>query len=182
MKYIIKEDLEKNVISIKIHDKGKKKDGERLKDFLNMWNKKYNEKKHFSFLLDGTSVLSPSAKDCYKVIKFIREMKKRNFQYLNYTIIIINNYSTRNFLFYMFKMQSPVAPVFLVKDENLAIELNTNIKLSNMNSELVKLYCELNDIYFITNKTSNKEVENTVEAIHIIDDSVNSLNNLLTNE
>tara|TARA_B100001063_G_C16754464_1_gene552262 strand:+ start:1225 stop:1770 length:546 start_codon:yes stop_codon:yes gene_type:complete len=181
MRYIINDDSNTKIVSIDVYDK-KYKNGEKVAIFIEMWKRKYKEKKDFSFIFDTTNITSPDVKDCYKVIKLIREIKKKKIQYLKYSIITINSYSTKNLLFFIFKIQPPVAPVFLVKNKKEAIELSVLLSSNEIDSLIVNTYCEINEVFKIDNVYKDKKMENTIEAFHIIDDSVESLNNLIKEE
>ncbi len=181
MKYIINEDINTKVISIHVYDKGHKS-GQKIASFIEIWKKKYDKKEDFSFLIDSTNVSSPNVKDCYKVIKLIREIKKNKIQYLKHSIVTINSYTIKNLLFFMFKIQPPVAPVFLVKNNKEANELSCLLKINDIDSLMTNTYCEINDVFKIDNIYKDKKIQNTMEAFHIIDDSVESLNNLIKEE
>ena len=183
-------------IRIKVTDKKKeKKEKKNKKDkkeknkssihnFLDTWRKNHDEKNVFNFLIDCYELTSPNIKDCYIAIKFIRKMKKEKRQYLTHSIIIIDNYAVRNLLFYIFKVQKPVAPVFIVKTPKEADELRGNIHSTGLESPLVKCFCEIHEAYFISNKTDpeNYIIDSTLEAINTIDDSIESLKQLTSSE
>ena len=181
MRYIINDDSNTKIVSIDVYDKGYKK-GEKVATFIEMWKRKYKEKIDFSFIIDSTNISSPDVKDCYKVIKLIREIKKKKIQYLKYSIITINSYTIKNLLFFMFRIQPPVAPVFLVKNKKEAVELSVLLSSNEIDSLIVHTYCEINEVFKIDNVYKDKKMENTIEAFHIIDDSVESLNNLIKEE
>ena len=181
MRYIINDDSNTKIVSIDVYDKGYKT-GEKVSTFIEMWKRKYKEKNDFSFIIDSTNISSPDVKDCYKVIKLIREIKKKKIQYLKYSIITLNSYTIKNLLFFMFKIQPPVAPVFLVKNKKEAIELSVLLSSNEIDSFIVNTYCEINEVFKIDNVYKDKKMENTIEAFHIIDDSVESLNNLIKEE
>ncbi len=181
MRYIINDDSNTKIVSIDVYDKGYKT-GEKVAIFIEMWKRKYKEKKDFSFIIDSTNISSPDVKDCYKVIKLIREIKKKRIQYLKYSIITINSYTIKNLLFFMFKIQPPVAPVFLVKNKKEAAELSVLLSSNEIDSLMVNTYCEINEVFKIDNVYKDKKMKNTIEAFHIIDDSVESLNNLIKEE
>ena len=90
---------------------------------------------------------------------------------------MITSYHVRNLLFYIFKIQKPVAPVFIVKNIELAEELTNTINISGINSQLVKCFCEVIDAYYISNKVDpdNYMIDKTLEAIDTIDDSIEAL-------
>ena len=173
---------------IRVDIKDKKKEKKEKKEnkikkesniqlFLDKWKEQYDKKIYFSFIIDTTFLTSPSAKDCYKAIKFIRKIKKEKIQYLNYSVIAITSYHVRNLLFYIFKIQTPVAPVFIVKNIELAEQLTNSINRTFIDSELVKCFCHINDVYIISNKVNpdNYVIDKTLEAIDTIDDSIEAL-------
>ena len=82
----------------------------------------------------------------------------------------------------MFKIQPPVAPVFMVKNKKEADELSVLLNSNDIDSLIVNTYCEINEVFKIDNVFKDKKMENTIEAFHIIDDSVESLNNLIKEE
>lgn len=170
-------------IRVDIKDKKKEKKEKKIKKesniqlFLDKWKEQYDKKIYFSFIIDTTFLTSPSAKDSYKAIKFIRKVKKEKIQYLKYSVIVITNYHVRNLLFYIFKIQKPVAPVLIVKNTELAEELTNIINTTSIDSQLVKCFSEINDVYIISNKVDpdNYMIDKTLEAIDTIDDSIEAL-------
>ena len=171
----------KDIKDIKKEKKEKKKKKEKndsnINLFLDKWKEQYDKKQRFSFIIDTSCLTSPSVKDSYKAIKFIRKIKKEKIQYLKYSVIAITSYHVRNLLFYIFKIQTPVAPVFIVKNIELAEQLTNSINTSVIDSELVKCFCDINDVYIISNKVNpeNYVIDKTLEAIDTIDDSIEAL-------
>ena len=189
MHFSLNENNTDNCIRVDIKDikdkKDKKKEKKKKKEkndsninlFLDKWKEQYENKQRFSFIIDTSCLTSPSVKDCYKAIKFIRKIKKEKIQYLNYSVIAITSYHVRNLLFYIFKIQTPVAPVFIVKNIELAEQLTNSINRTVIDSELVKCFCDINDVYIISNKVNpeNYVIDKTLEAIDTIDDSIEAL-------
>ena len=187
MIFSLNEKSEESCIWIDIKDKVKKEKKEKKEKnvasihvFLDKWKEQYENKKYFSFVINTDSLTSPSVKDCYTAIKFIRKLKKEKTQYLTHSVVIINNYHVRNLLFYIFKIQKPVAPVFIVKDLKLGEELNNTIKTTSVRSALVKCFCDINEVYYISNKADpdNYIIDKTLDAIDTIDDSIIALKTL----
>ena len=87
-------------------------------------------------------------------------------------------------IFYIFKLQKPVAPVFIVKNTTEADELRGNIDSAGIESPLVKCFCEIHESYYISNKVDpdNYIIDSTLEAIDNIDDSIESLKQLTLTE
>ena len=84
-------------------------------------------------------------------------------------------------LFYIFKIQKPVAPVFIVKNLDIAESLNTNINISGLSSNLVTCFCEVHEVLYISNKVDpdNYVIDKTLEAVDTIDDSIQALQALV---
>ena len=106
MHFSLSEDNINNCIRVDIKDitdKKNEKKKNKITLFLDKWKEQYDKKQYFSFIIDTSYLSSPSVKDCYKAIKFIRKIKKEKTQYLNYSVIVITSYHVRNVLFYIFK-------------------------------------------------------------------------------
>ena len=95
--------------------------------FEKEWLDCYNYKKHFSFVFDTTNVGMIHIKYVYKLTKFIHNLKKKKFNnpnefdFLQYSIIIVNNWYIKHLLNITFMIQKPVAPVYII-EKNYDIE------------------------------------------------------------
>jgi hypothetical protein len=95
--------------------------------FEKEWLECYNYKKHFSFVFDTTNVGMIHIKYVYKLTKFIHNLKKKKFNnpnefdFLQYSIIIVNNWYIKHLLNITFMIQKPVAPVYII-EKNYDIE------------------------------------------------------------
>lgn len=85
--------------------------------FLNTWLNYYHNKKDFKFIFDTTNVGLPHIKYSIKMSLFIKELKKKPYQYLKESIIIINNNKVKWLLDFIFTIQPPVAPVYIYKTD-----------------------------------------------------------------
>ena len=116
--------------------------------FEKEWLDCYNYKKHFSFVFDTTNVGMIHIKYVYKLTKFIHNLKKKKynnpieFDFLQYSIIIVNNWYIKHLLNITFMIQKPVAPVYII-EKNYDIE-KLYYKLEN------KLLIEDNEIIIIS--------------------------------
>ena len=116
------------------------------KDWLNC----YSYKNPFSFVFDTTNVGMIHIKYVYKLTKFIRDLKEKiknkpnEFNFLQYSIIIVNNWYIKHLLNITFMIQKPIAPVYIV-EKNYEIN-NLYYKLEN------KLLIDENEIIVISNK------------------------------
>ena len=95
--------------------------------FEKEWLDCYNYKKPFIFEFDTTNVGMIHIKYVYKLTKFIHNLKKKKinnpneFNFLQYSIIIVNNWYIKHLLNITFMIQKPVAPVYIV-EKNYDIE------------------------------------------------------------
>lgn len=116
-------------------------------NFINKWYELYNKKNNFTFIFDtiNTSIVNPYY--CYCMSNFIYNLKKRDKQYLNYSVIIVKNYSIKLLLNIIFGIQKPVAPVFLIDNNKKNESIISQIQNSISNNEL-KTILEKNKEYF----------------------------------
>lgn len=113
--------------------------------FLAEWLKLYNNEKDFIFIFNAKNVGFIPIKYSFKMSAFIKSLKKKPYQYLKKSIIIINNKFTKILLDIIFMIQPPVAPVYIIykKNDNNNIEeiINDllNSKKPNYNTDTVDL-------------------------------------------
>ena len=106
-------------------------------DFTVRWLNLYELKKDFTFIFDAENVGFVNIKYSIKMALFIRSLKSRPKQYLQKSIIIINNGFARRLLDLIFAIQSPVAPVYIIKND------------SHINSILENHFSDVNDLTII---------------------------------
>lgn len=83
-------------------------------DFLQKWIDLYNDEKDFIFIFDTTFVEDVPLKYSFKMAMFIKELKKRPYHYLQKSIILINSQKVKYLLDFIFLLQPPVAPVYIL--------------------------------------------------------------------
>jgi hypothetical protein len=106
------------------HIKIKLKDAEEgLDPFLEYWRDLYKNNEYFSFEIDTTNIHNIPISVCTKMVSYIKIYKKEIPQYLKYSIMIIDSNMIRKLLNLIFKMQKPVSPVYIVKNELIAKNL-----------------------------------------------------------
>jgi hypothetical protein len=96
-------------------------------NFLNGWLKYYQQKKEVIFLFDTINVGYIPIKYCFKMSTFIRELKQVDKQYLQRSFIVANSWIVKTLLRIIFSMQSPVATVYIVRTQELALLMNQDI-------------------------------------------------------
>ena len=100
--------------------------------FLEEWLKLYIQKKDFTFVFDTRNITSVPIKYSFRMAEFIKEIKKEEYHYLQKSIILINNTFVKQMLNLILNLQSPVAPVYLVNNEEEIDIVLTNGDISNI--------------------------------------------------
>ena len=87
----------------------------------------YDKNKKFYLIVDICEISNPSIKDSYKLVKFIKEIKKKNPQYLKKSILILNDsYILKKLMGFAFKITSPAAPLYLYWKKMNEMNVNNN--------------------------------------------------------
>lgn len=92
--------------------------------FLKEWVNLYEEKKDFYFILDTRNVGLIKMKYVHKMVKFIKKMKEFEYQYLQKSIVIVDNTIIRYLLNIIFNLTKPLATVHIVSDKTILNEFN----------------------------------------------------------
>jgi hypothetical protein len=96
---------------------GKLETNEEFNMLIDEWLKLYEQKKPFTFIFDTTNLEVYNIKYSFKMSAFIYRLKREPIQYLQKSIIIVKNNFIQYLLDLIFFIQSPVAPVYIIKDE-----------------------------------------------------------------
>lgn len=107
-------------------------------DFLVKWTLLYKSKKDFTFIFNTIDVGFVNPKYCFKMTKFIKKLKKFNHQYLQKSLIIVSNKYIKYLLNIIFRLQKPVAPVYIYSTKenvnyDLLLKKIENNELDNFN-------------------------------------------------
>ena len=103
--------------NIKVSLIGTPENDEDFDLFLNKWISLQKQQKNFSLIFDTTQVGWVNPKYAFKMVKFIRYLKTFEKQYLKKSIILVKDNYTLFLLKLIFIIQTPVAPVFIVKEK-----------------------------------------------------------------
>lgn len=92
-------------------------------DFLKEWLSLYLRGGNFIFLFDTRRITEiPNIKYAIRMSLFIKKLKKENeYHYLQKSIILINNKKISYLLDFIFNIQKPVAPVYILKTEDKSL-------------------------------------------------------------
>ena len=99
---------------------------ETFLDFINKWMSIYEFKKDFSFIFDCSDVGYIPIKYCFKMTVFIKNLKQQEYQYLQKSIIYVNNKIVKRLLDLVFIIQPPVAPVYIIDNKDFIDEIFKN--------------------------------------------------------
>ena len=96
--------------------------------FLNEWRELYEKKKNFIFIFDTSNVGFIPIKYSIQMSLFIKKLKKEKLQYLQKSIIYVNNNTVKRMLDFIFMLQPPVAPVYIIDNKDyIDLILNNNV-------------------------------------------------------
>ena len=103
-------------------------------DFLQEWNKIYNNKRLY-FFLDTRECGSVDLKYIRQFADFIKKLKKKEKQFLQKSVIIIESKIVAILLKVLLFFQKPVAPIYVVKNFNNGEKLIQKFLENNINLE-----------------------------------------------
>ena len=112
---------------VKVNFTGVVRDDNDFSQFTDKWLELYERNANFTFIFDTRNMGMMGPKYCFKMASFIKQLKKRQIQYLEKCIIIVSNRYIRFLLWLIFKIQKPVAPVYITDiHQDLFIKLLSN--------------------------------------------------------
>ena len=91
-------------------------------EFLRQWLLLYEEMNEYLFLFDIRELGDVSLKYCVKMSMFIYRLRKREHQYLQKSVIVLNDNKIQRLLDFIFAIQSPVADVFIYNNNTDSID------------------------------------------------------------
>jgi len=115
---------------VKVKFTGVVRNDNDFSQFTHKWLELYKRNTKFTFIFDAQNMGMMGPKYCFKMASFIKELKKQPIQYLEKSIIIVGNRYIRFLLWIIFKIQKPVAPVYITDiSQDIFIKmLNDNIQ------------------------------------------------------
>ena len=106
----------KSIVKIKLNKKIE--DNKDYNDFLNKWLDLYERQKNFIFIFDTSDVGFIPIKYSIQMSLFIKKLKKRDYHYLQKSIIFVKNNIVKRMLDIIFMLQPPVAPVYIISNQD----------------------------------------------------------------
>ena len=96
---------------------GKLNSTEEFNILTTEWLRLYEQKTPFTFIFDASNLEVYNIKYSFKMSAFIHRLKKEPEQYLQRSIILVTNSFIQHLLDLIFFIQSPVAPVYIVRQK-----------------------------------------------------------------
>ena len=106
----------KSIVNIKLNKKIE--NNKDFDDFLNKWLDLYERKKDFIFIFDTSDVGFIPIKYSIQMSLFIKKLKKRDYHYLQKSIIFVNSNIVKRMLDFIFMLQPPIAPVYIISNQD----------------------------------------------------------------
>ena len=97
-------------------------------NFTENWLELYDKKQDFYYIFDTTKCGSVNISYSIRMSNFIKKLKRHPKQYLNFSVIIYKSKWIRFLLKILFTLQSPVAPVYIIEQNDYKPEMIENIK------------------------------------------------------
>lgn len=92
---------------------------EDFESFLKVWLNLYLQKQDFIFLFDTTNITYAPIFYSIKMCCFIKKLKSDfNYHYLKKSFMLVNNPFINSMLSLIFKLQKPVAPIYIFENKN----------------------------------------------------------------
>jgi hypothetical protein len=107
------DDSEFPIIRVKLQ--GKIQNNVDFCNFITTWESYNLRRNEYIFIFDSREVGYVNIKYAFKMANFIKELKRKE-QYLKSSIIIVENKYIRFLLNLIFKLQKPVADVYMTRD------------------------------------------------------------------
>ncbi len=100
---------------IRVKLKGKIQNNVDFCNFITTWDSYNLRRSEYIFIFDATEVGMVNIKYAFKMASFIKDLKRKE-QYLKSSIIIVQSKYLRTLLNLIFKLQKPVANVYITRD------------------------------------------------------------------
>ena len=118
-------------------------------DFQNTWLNYYNQEKDFIFIFDLEEMTYVKPKYALLMANFMKQIKKKNYQYLRTSVIYVTNRLILELLNFVFNLEKPLNTVYIIQEkQNNKIELKNQLNKNeiNENIEIIKSFIESENV------------------------------------
>jgi hypothetical protein len=138
-----------NLPIIKVTFNGSLKNEEEYTTFTKTWLDIEEKKTPYYFIFDTTNMGMINISYCYKISKFIKQLKKTQ-THLKKSIIIVKNTYIKSLIYIVFKCTKPISPVYIfdINSDKLVqeeIENCNNKNIETMLSDYIKYFTFINN-------------------------------------
>jgi hypothetical protein len=124
------------LVNVSLYDIDKPSD---FYQFIEFWEKLHDKQTPYMFLFNTENMSMPPVSYAMKLTDFMKKLKSKPYNTLKYSVITIKSVFVRNILSLIFKIQSPMSPVYVVKNME---EANYVVECLSSNKEIdIKHMC-----------------------------------------
>lgn len=125
--------------------------------FMDYWENNYVMKKHFHLFFDFESLYIPKLTRskinlCIDFIRREKEMKKSEIQYLDYSIVVVNNPLIIKILNGIWNICPPLNTVYLVTEMSVGLKLLKFMNNPFFSEKYINLFIKIHNIKKCNNK------------------------------
>ena len=114
-------------------------------DFMNYWEGNYKKKQYFKFLMDLTNLTKPNLLKLRDFMMRLVKLKDNNEQYLQYSVIVLNNDVVNGIFNFLCKLYPPLNTIYMTSTLLIAESL-INLLEQNTNNDVLTLFMFQNNI------------------------------------
>ena len=92
-------------------------------EFMNYWEENYRKKISFKFLMDLTNLTKPNLLKLRDFMMRLVKLKDNNEQYLQYSVIVLDNNPVKSILNFLWRWHPPLNVVYMVSTSIIAESL-----------------------------------------------------------
>ena len=113
---------------------------------INKWCKFYKKKRHFHFIFDFTELNHCNVNLIPIFIKNQMEIKKQDTQYLDYSIVVLNNKLLMNILTKLLHMITPIGIIYITNSLDNSINLVNYLNNAFTSSKFIETFLLVQNI------------------------------------
>ena len=132
-------------VSVKITNENDE-DNKSYHKLIHKWWKFYKKKRHFHFIFDFTDLTQCNINLIPIFIKNQMEIKKQDTQYLDYTIVVLNNKLLMNILTKILNIITPIGIIYISNSLDNSINLVNYLNNAFTSSKFIETFLLVQNI------------------------------------
>ena len=117
--------------------------------FISYWEEQYIKKKHFHYVMNLQELSLPNMGLMIDFVKRQNKLRLSKIQYLDYSIVVINNSFISFILEKMWKICPPLNTIYIVSQICIAEQLLNHINNPFFNKDCLSLFIKCNNITIV---------------------------------